>query len=154
MSERRKLIFTNLDEALLEAKQLLKEGYAMTGKWSLGQICFHMRTTIEANMNGYPKWMTALGYPLRPFLRWLALPRLLSGKSPKGIKTAGMFVPPGHLDDAKEVELLNECVSKFLACSEPMHAHPGFGRMSKEEFVEFHAAHAAHHLSFLSPAKK
>lgn len=148
---RRKLVFACLNQAIEESESLLKNGYTKSGNWSLAQICCHLRLTIENNMNGYPLWMVILGYPLRPILRWLALPKLLAGDSPNGIRTAGMFVPGDDLDDAIEVERLRKCVSNFLESVEPMHSHPGFGSMSNEEFNHFHAAHAAHHLSFLHP---
>ena len=102
-------------------------------------------------MRGYPAWMTVLGYPLRPFLRRLMLPKLLAGNSPSGVRTAGLFMPPGGLEDAAEVGRLKACVTSFLESSLPLHAHPGFGKMTLEEFHHFHAAHAAHHLSFLHP---
>ena len=114
-------------------------------------MCHHIRTTIEANMSGYPTWMTILGYPLRPFLRWLVLPRLLSGNSPSGIKTAKMFVPPDISDEATEVSALSNCVAEFLDTNSRLHAHPGFGSMTHDEFSRFHAAHGAHHLGFLIP---
>lgn len=124
----------------------------MNGNWTLGQICHHLRGTIEANLKGYPNWMVLLGYPLRPFLRRFMLPRLLSGNSPTGVKTARMFVPPSDLDDCNEVKEFTQCVSQFLAHRGQLYAHPGFGRMSCQEFNKFHAAHAAHHLSFLTTA--
>ena len=148
---RRNLNFEHLDAAVNECRSLLSTGYMKTGEWSLGQICCHMRRTIEANMNGYPNWMTILGYPLRPILRRLALPKLLAGKSPKGIKTAGMFVPPADLNDAEEVEAFAKCVEQFLASNNPLHPHPGFEEMDRDGFNHFHAAHSAHHLSFLIP---
>ena len=115
----------------------------------LGQICRHVRLTIEANMSGYPWWMSLLGYPLRPFLRWFMLPRLLRGNSPSGVKTAAMFVPPTGLNDTAEVEAFAECVRRFLEYQGQLHPHPGFGKLDQDEFNRFHAAHAAHHLSFL-----
>ncbi|MEL7500609.1 MAG: DUF1569 domain-containing protein [Planctomycetota bacterium] len=148
---RRNLVFNCLNQAIGECESLLKNGYTKSGNWSLAQICCHVRLTMERNMNGYPRWMVVLGYPLRPLLRWLALPKLLAGKSPKGIRTAGIFIPADDLDDATEFERFRKCVSKFLDSVEPMHAHPGFGAMSNEEFNHFHAAHAAHHLGFLHP---
>lgn len=151
MSTRRKLLFTDLNQVIGEAESLLSSGYSMAGRWTLGQICNHMRTTIEANMDGYPKWMLILGYPIRPILHWLVMPQFLKGNSPKGIKTAGMFVPPENLDDAEEVQRLKQCVSRFLSSNQPLHAHPGFGKMSKDGFEKFHAAHSAHHLGFLIP---
>jgi hypothetical protein len=104
-------------------------------------------------MKGYPTWMTVLGYPLRPFLRKLMLPRLLSGNSPTGIRTAPMFVPQSDVDDTFEVTAFSQCVTDFLNDDGPLHPHPGFGKMSREEFNSFHAAHAAHHLSFLALAE-
>ena len=148
---RRKLELARLADVTTECESLLKGGYTPQGKWSLAQICCHMRVTIDANVDGYPLWMTVLGYPLRPFLRLWVLPSLLKGKSPKGIKTAGQFVPPNGLDDAEEVQKLIECIRRFEQAREPLHGHPGFGRMSKEKFDAFHAAHAAHHLGFLKP---
>ena len=146
---RRELILNNLDEALVECRRLHQSGYEAKGKWSLGQICNHIRLTMESNMRGYPKWMTAMGYPLRPVLRKLALSRLLAGRSINGVRTAGRFVPDSGLDDAGELELFERCVKDFTNSTEPLHAHPGFGNMSRDKFNNFHAAHAAHHLSFL-----
>ncbi len=148
---RRELRLNNLDETVSECERLLEAGYQATGNWTLAQMCCHLRLTMEANMQGYPAWMTVLGLPLRPLLRRFALPRLLEGKSINGVRTAGMFVPNDDLDDAAELDKFEKCVCKFMQSSNPLHAHPGFGRMSREQFNQFHAAHAAHHLSFLLP---
>ena len=148
---RRSLQFENLEQVVAEVDRLQAKGYEKSGKWSLGQICWHMRQTMECNMNGYPTWMVVLGFPMRPLLRNIGLPRLLAGKSPKGIPTAGMFVPANDVGDAGEVEEFRKCVRAFMSWTHPLHPHPGFGRMSAEEFAAFHAAHAAHHLSFLHP---
>ena len=102
-------------------------------------------------MNGYPKWMTILGFPLRPILRRFGMPKLLAGKSPKGIPTAPMFMPSDDDDDAQQVEAFSRCVDQFLSWEGTLHPHPGFGSMSPEEFDRFHAAHMAHHLGFLVP---
>lgn len=151
---RRNLKFACLDESIKECEQLLETGYTRSGNWSLAQICCHLRYTIERNMHGYPMWMTMLGYPLRPILRRLLLPHLLAGDSPKGIRTAGIFVPPNKCVDDQEVDQFTRCVAEFKKMNKSMYAHPGFGRMTNEEFNRFHAAHAAHHLSFLRPKEK
>ena len=152
-SSRRKLKLERLDDALSECTRLISSGYRQTGNWTLGQMCRHLRLTIEANMRGYPLWMSALGLPLRPILRAFALPRLLAGNSIQGVRTAGMFVPPADLDDREEVERFDACVRAYERHTEPLHPHPGFGRMTHEAFDRFHAAHAAHHLSFLIPCQ-
>ncbi|QDU89133.1 hypothetical protein Pla175_25200 [Pirellulimonas nuda] len=148
---RRKLIYDSLQEAVLEAETLLSSGYTRSGNWSLAQVCRHLRLTIESNVRGYPGWMTILGYPLRPVLRAFLLPRLLDGRSPSGVRTAKIFVPPDDLVDADEVLRFERCVAEFENSDAQLHSHPGFGAMSKAEFSKFHAAHAGHHLSFLWP---
>ena len=95
--------------------------------------------------------MVVLGYPIRPILRAFMLPKLLSGESPNGIPTAGIFVPPDDVVDKDEVDKFKHCIANFDATNDAMHCHPGFGKMTNEEFNRFHAAHAAHHLSFLHP---
>lgn len=147
----RNLKFECLNQAVIESESLLSKGYSKSGNWSLAQICYHLRVSIEKNMTGYPAWMVILGYPLRPILRRFALQKLLAGDSPAGVPTAGIFVPPDNLDDASEVDQFKACVTTFLESKQPMHAHPGFGAMSNDKFNHFHAAHAAHHLSFLQP---
>lgn len=150
---RRDLTFEFLNQAVEESESLLCDGYSKSGNWTLAQIACHLRLTIEKNMLGYPRWMVIVGYPLRPFLRRLVLPKLLAGNSPNGFRTAGIFVPPENLDDVSELDKFKKCVESFTESDQPLHAHPGFGDMSKDEFNHFHAAHAAHHLSFLHSLK-
>ena len=64
-----------------------------------------------------------------------------------------MFVPQSDLDDTIEVNAFSQCVTNFLSDDRQLHPHPGFGKMNRKEFTTFHAAHAAHHLSFLEIAE-
>lgn len=150
-SRRRELHFDSLSQAVEHCEHLLNVGYEPKGNWSLGQICEHLTRTIEASMDGYPRWMVLAGLPLRPFLRRWLLPKLLAGKSPSGIKTAPMFQPPSKIDDAAAVRRFRDTVERFHAATTPPHPHPGFGKMDRATLERFHAAHAAHHLSFLWP---
>ena len=148
---RRRLVFSNLEEANAEAQRLLSEGYVQTGNWTLGQMCHHLRLTHDASMRGYPGWM-AIGWPMRPLLRRWMLPKLLRGDSPAGVRTAGIYVPPSQLDDQAEVLAYQQSVQEFLNHQGELKAHPGFGKMTHDEFNHFHAAHAGHHFGFLVPA--
>jgi hypothetical protein len=145
---RRDLHFDTLSDAVAECQRLLESGYIRTGKWSLGQACRHIRLTVDASIDGYPKWMS-IAAPVRPVLRWLLLPRFLRGDSPAGIKTAAMFVPPENLDDSDEVAQFADSVTRFTGHDGYLYPHPGFGKLDPELLERFHAAHAAHHLSFL-----
>jgi hypothetical protein len=150
---RRDVHLVKLNDVLTECQRLHRAGYVSNGKWSLGQICRHIRLTLDANVDGYPWWMS-LAMPIRPLLRWLFLPKLLRGDSPAGIKTASIFVPPGDLNDADEITALAESISRFFDHQGELYPHPGFGRLSPELFETFHAAHASHHLSFLDDRRE
>jgi hypothetical protein len=141
-----------LAEAVEESERLLASGYERHGNWTLGQACRHMHLTIDASIDGYPWWMS-LAAPIRPVLKSLVLPRLMRGDSPVGVKTPGMFVPPGNLDDAEEVKLFSLSAATFTSHEGRPFPHPGFGSMDLKEFEAFHAMHAAHHFGFLAPVQ-
>ena len=148
MSELRDLQFENLDAAVDDARALLASGYVCHGNWSLGQICRHLTLVQDPSIDGYPAWMSLFA-PLRPLMRRWLLPKLLGPDSPRGIRTAPMFVPPDNLDDAAEVEAFSASVERLINHSGEFAPHPAFGRMPRDRILEIHAAHAAHHLRFL-----
>ncbi|MCA9134189.1 MAG: DUF1569 domain-containing protein [Planctomycetales bacterium] len=148
MTSLRTLQFADLDAAVTDARQLLSDGYERHGKWSLGQICRHLSLVQDPSLDGYPWWMSAFAF-LRPAMRRLLLPRLLSGDSPQGIPTSRVFVPPAEVDDAVAVEAFAHSVARFAAHSGRTYPHPAFGRLDRAKLEQLHAAHAAHHLRFL-----
>ena len=88
---------------------------------------------------------------LRPAMRRWLLPKLLSNDSPRGIRTASAFMPPADTDDAAETTKFRESVAKLQQHEGDYAPHPAFGRMSREQILEIHCLHAAHHLRFLIP---
>ena len=150
MKELRELHFDNLDAAVNDARVLHDGGYDALGNWTLGQICRHLRLVQDPSVNGYPKWMSMFAF-VRPAMRWWLLPKLLSGDSPRGIRTTSTFVPPADLNDAEELEAFTASVSRLQRHDGPFAPHPAFGRQPRERILEIHTAHAAHHLRFLLP---
>ena len=73
---RRSLTFDGLADAVAECEKLLESGYRMNGRWTLAQICRHLRLIQDRNIDGFPGWMSLFA-PIRPLVRWLFLPRLL-----------------------------------------------------------------------------
>ncbi|MBB3209582.1 hypothetical protein FHS27_005422 [Rhodopirellula rubra] len=152
MSELRILQFDDLDGAVAETRELLRSGYTRQGNWSLGQICRHLILVQDPSVDGYPKWMSLFAF-MRPVMRRLLLPKVLSDDSPRGIRTASMFVPPAEVDDAAEVERFVASVERFHAHAGDYAPHPAFGQQSREMIERIHTCHAAHHLRFLQPAE-
>lgn len=151
MEELRKLRFDDLDQAVQEAHSLLASGYRRHGNWSLGQICHHLILVQDPSVEGYPKWMSLFAF-LRPVMRRTLLPKLLGGDSPRGIRTASMFVPPDDVTDAGEVDAFARSVARFHEHEGDYAPHPAFGRLPRHRIEEIHASHAAHHLRFLQPS--
>ncbi|MEO1616085.1 MAG: DUF1569 domain-containing protein [Planctomycetota bacterium] len=150
MNELRKLRFDDLNQAVKDAQSLLASGYRRHGNWSLGQICRHLILVQDLSVDGYPRWMSFFAF-LRPVMRRLLLPKLLRGDSPRGIRTASMFVPPADASDFAEVDAFAQSVVRFQEHKGDYAPHPAFGRRTRQEIEEIHASHAAHHLRFLEP---
>jgi hypothetical protein len=148
MGALRDLKFETLGKAVDDARQLLATGYVRQGNWSLGRICRHLVLVQDPSIDGYPAWMSLFA-PLRPLMRRWLLPKVLRPDSPRGIRTAPMFVPPDNLDDAAEVEAFSASVERLINHSGKFAPHPAFGRMPRDKILEIHTAHAAHHLRFL-----
>ena len=144
----RELKFASLEDAVTDARQLLDAGYIRSGNWTLGQICWHLRTVQDPSIDGYP-WYFGLFAFLRPIVRRTLMRKVLSGNSPRGIRTAPMFVPTGAIEDEAEVEAFEKSVQRFLQHRGTFHPHPGFGLLDRETLHQIHVAHAAHHLRFL-----
>ncbi|MCM2369268.1 DUF1569 domain-containing protein [Aporhodopirellula aestuarii] len=152
MSELRELRFDHLGAAVDEARELLRSGYTRQGNWSLGQICRHLILVQDPSVDGYPKWMSLFVF-MRPVMRRLLLPKVLGNDSPRGIRTASIFVPPADVNDAAEVDAFAKSVERFHAHVGDYAPHPAFGKQSREMIERIHACHAAHHLRFLQPAE-
>jgi len=150
MSDLRTLQFSTLNEAVEEVHRLQASGYVAQGNWSLGQICRHLRLVQDPSVEGYPAWISLFAF-LRPIMRRLLLPRVLSANPPRGIRTMSSFEPGDNLDEAEEVERFVASVNRFSAHDGPYHPHPAFGRLAPEQLERVHASHAAHHLRFLTP---
>jgi hypothetical protein len=150
MNDLRTLQFESLNQAADEATRLLQGGYIAHGNWSLGQICLHLRLVQDPSIDGYPKWMSLFAF-LRPFMRRILLPKALSSNPPRGIRTMGTFQPGTEVEDRREVEQFVASVERFLRYPGAYYPHPAFGRLSRDQLEQVHAAHAAHHLRFLEP---
>lgn len=147
---RRKVELHTFNEVKAEVATLLSGGYIKHGNWSLGQICRHLCLDLKSSMDGYPFWMYLFA-PLRPFVRWYLLPRLLRFESPSAIPTMKRFVPPKDVLDESEVQGYFQQIERFAGHSDRFCKHPGFGFSDRKKLETIFSAHASHHLSFLAP---
>lgn len=148
MAERRTLSFATLDQVMPEVDRLL-EGHDTVGRWTLGQICNHLATSVIGSVEGFSvraPWL------LRATLGRVLRRRLMStGRMAAGIKLPEKVLPRPGLNDRAEAEALRGALQLYAANTEPLAPHPMFGRMSREDWTRLHCIHCAHHLSFVLP---
>ena len=155
-TRRRRLRFTNLEDAVADARKLLSSGYTQAGNWSLAQVLGHCNDWLCYPMDGYPR----PPLPLIPMM-WLAKHTvgirmrrkiLQTGKMKSGAPTMPQTVKkPNFADDASMLERLAENVRRFEQFTGQLHASPLFGAMTKAEHQQLQIIHLQHHLSFLAP---
>jgi hypothetical protein len=144
---RRALQFRSFDEVIADAEALVASPHTrVLGNWPLSQLLTHLATAVNRSIDGIPArasfWMRLIG----PFLKGRVLRRGLPAgfQLPKG-REAGAYPPAASPRDA--LDQLWEAVGRLSA--ERMTArHPVFGRITHEEWAQFHLRHAELHLSF------
>ena len=152
---RRQLSFETLDEAVADAEGLLNSGYRCVGNWDLSQCCHHLAVLMEYPLDGFPSYR----FPLNVgnwFLRQTLAPRMLqkiltTGRWPDRLPTDKRTVPARGGDDSKGVEQLRNAANRLCDHTGPLHASPLLGLLNKQQLIELHRTHTAHHLSFLVP---
>ena len=147
--DRRTLRLTSLDELLAEVDRLHAQPYRRLGNWSLGQMCVHLARLMHECIDGF-----TFGPPR--VVRWLAplfKARLLRRGFPAGMTLKGpaaQALSPPPVSDSEGVQRLRDAVQRLQ--SEPQRQpSPLLGRMSREQWDQFHLRHAELHLSFLAP---
>ncbi|WP_165253540.1 DUF1569 domain-containing protein [Paludisphaera soli] len=143
MSERRTLELDGI-EAILPEVDRLTAGHVTVGSWTLAQICDHLTRSINLSLD--------LPAATEPPTREQAVYRRFFFRSrafPEGQGLAHPSQEPdAGLDLGMAVEALRAAVDRLAAHDGPFAAHPVLGPMSRDEWLLFHARHAAHHLGF------
>jgi hypothetical protein len=146
MHDRRTLDFGSLDEVLAEVDRLLA-GHRTVGRWTLGQILYHLATAIRVTCRGrpVPEARPVSDEVRERFFRLRRFPEGLEAPHPR-------LVPPVDADARTEAEALRQAIARWAAAPGPFSAHPLLGPMNKVEWTQFHCIHCAHHLGFAIPA--
>jgi hypothetical protein len=144
---RRELHFASLDDVLGDAEKLVSSPMTRTlGNWPLDRLLTHVAMAMETSIDGIsfaaPRYMRLLAR--------LGKRRILQhGLSP------GFKLPRDREAGAyPEAQSLQEALARLRRAVERMRtekataSHPAFGRLTHEEWVQFHLRHAELHLSF------
>lgn len=147
---RRTLNYATLDEFLADAEKIAAGPNVTVGNWSLGQILWHLSTTIRFSVEGFPfqaPWF--LRVLVAPLLKnWFLTKPMRSGfQLPK---KASALSPPKDITTEDGLRALRANLERF-SCEEPRAAHPVFGLLTRSEWTALHLRHAEMHMSFVIP---
>lgn len=124
-----------------------------TGNWSAGEILDHVAKSWEFALDGFPP-EARVALPMRLIAR-LMKRRFTSGRTlPAGFQAGRhaqyMMPVPGTEFDAGMARL-RRVLDRLDAGEEMQRESPAFGRLTHEEWMRLHLAHAQLHLGFIDP---
>lgn len=147
---RRSLKFSLLDEMLADAAVLVASPNSHTlGNWPLHKLIGHLAVTINKSIDGISMRMPW-------YLRvdgWLIKGRIWKGFSP-GIKLPNDIEADWFPDTALSALDELDAMRRAVGClqTEKMTArHPVLGKLTHEQWIQYHLRHAELHLSFAVP---
>lgn len=139
--------YESLDDVLTDAEQLAGDQSKQLGNWSPGQVYSHLAKPMNASIDGFGFTISA---PVRLILQLFMKRRFLRKSIPAGIN-GGNFSSPQKVSDEQGLDDLRAAVKRQT--EEPSRVeHPGLGKLSREEWTNFHLRHAELHMSFLDGA--
>lgn len=147
---RRTLAFASFEDVLADAEQLAAAPAVKTlGNWPLERLLTHLALGINLSIDGLkftvPWYVRVLGFFLKG--------RIIKRGMPAGFKLPNdVDAYPAAASPQVALVILRTAVTRSSV--ERMTArHPVFGRMTHEEWTQFHLRHAELHLSFVIPER-
>lgn len=144
---RRRLKFSSLDEMFADAAALTESPNTRTlGNWPLHKLIGHLAVTINKSIDGISVRMP---WYIR-FVGWLIKGRVLKGLSPgitlpKDVETD--WFPETVTSAQAALQAMRQAVERLQ--NEKMTArHPVLGKLTHEQWIQYHLRHAELHLSF------
>ena len=145
---RRELSFGGLDEVLADASALAAAPQLKTlGNWPLTHLLMHLASTINNSIDGFSNKAPLLIRIIGPLLKR----GMLKNKMRPGIKLppeAEKSAFPAAASVEEALRQLRHAVSR-CKCERMTAAHPAFGKMTHEQWLQLHLRHSELHLSFV-----
>jgi hypothetical protein len=148
---RRNLRFTSLDEVVADAEKLVSSPTSRTlGNWPISQLLTHLAMAMNTSIDGISfkaPWLIRL---IGPFLKQRILQRGLSPgfKLPRE-REAAAYPPANSPQEA--LDILRKAAGR-MRTERATVTHPIFGKMTHEDWIQFHLRHAELHLSYAVPS--
>lgn len=149
-NEQRELTLNSLNDVIAEAERLAAIDVVTTGKHDFAHILEHLALAFKMSAG-------KIQGPRPPFVMRLMMPiirmMIFAGKPLKpGIKlppdAEGFFWPEREIEVEEALAHLKDAVAEYQA-TDPLPAHPVFGKSTREQNESLNIRHAALHLSFV-----
>jgi hypothetical protein len=142
-----------LSDLRCEIERLGTAGNRTLGRWTVGQIYYHLAAAFEASVDGLPPGYTqvvrCLIRPFRLLVTHIKFPPCL----PIPHAIAKKLSPPADVDCEEQYKRLIHAVERFDKYDGPLPPHPVLGPLSRQQWIGFHLRHSQHHLSFIEKLK-
>lgn len=148
--ERRTVHYENINELLADAERLSQQPTQQAGNWTLGQVCQHLAKAFRGSLDGLNfrvPWFVRVMAKLFMKKRFLTRPVPSGFQIPK--ESEGELLPE-TISDADGLEELRAAIQRLNKQS-PTIKHPVLGKLTGEEWLQFHCRHAEMHMSFIVP---
>ena len=140
---RRAIKYASIDDWAADVESCAASKVRTLGNWSQGQIYQHLADSLNVSIDG-ARLMPA---PVRFLLSLFLKKRLLNRSIPAGFTAPAGFVP-GATELDEGLAALREAFIRQRETTERA-PHPGFGKITREEWDKFHLRHAEMHMSFI-----
>ena len=147
---RRELAFRGLDEVLADATALVAAGQVKTlGNWPVPQLLTHLASTINNSIDGFQSKAPLFIRIIGPLLKHRMLKKMPPGiKLPADAEKSAFPAAASSEDALKQLRLaISRCKLERMNA-----AHPAFGKMTHEQWLQLHLRHSELHLSFILPS--
>lgn len=150
-AQRRDVGYATLEEFRLDAEGIAAGPFVTVGSWTFGQILDHLAKGIHCSLDGFPfkaPWYMRLA---APFVKNSVLTRKMEPgwKLPK---SADPYLPQSDTTVEDGLARLVNGIDR-LENETPEAAHPVFGKLAREEWIQLHIRHAELHMSFVVPTR-
>jgi len=156
VTDRRRLRFGRMEDILRDVEWLnerVENGAKLraTGNWTPAQVIDHVSKNIAFSLDGFPPGIRA-PLPVRLLLK-LKKPSLLLKPMKPGIMVKGRagqaLAPDADVIWGQAVTRLRNIIARLQKGERMLQAHPAFGALVHEEWIQLHCRHAEMHLSFI-----
>jgi hypothetical protein len=140
---RRSVRYESMVDFLTDAERLAASETRTLGNWSKSQIYEHLARSLDVSIDGAP----LLPAPVRFILRLLFKKQFTQRALPAGFNAPTELVPDDSPVTAA-LGMLRKAVARQSETEERAF-HPGFGKITLEEWNQFNLRHAEMHMSFI-----